>query len=72
MSHCCTAFQTASQIVFIDSAKGNDDLLLCGIHHRHLGIRGHARYLCGGTFEPGFSGEMWLNKVPTPVLHGLA
>jgi hypothetical protein len=42
---CHAAFETASQIRLIDSAKGGDDLLLCGIHRRHLVIRGHALFM---------------------------
>jgi hypothetical protein len=38
-----TAFETVSQIGVTDPIEGCDHLLLCGIHRRHLVIRGHCR-----------------------------
>jgi hypothetical protein len=59
-----TAFETVSQIDFTDFGEGNDDLLLGGIHHRHLVIRGHARYLCGRNLRAGIiQGSVgWLSE----------
>jgi hypothetical protein len=62
-THCGTAFQTFGQIEFSDCMEGDDHVLLCGKHHRHLAIGRHyparmsqfiSPIYVAGTFEPGF------------------
>jgi hypothetical protein len=44
-------------------AQHVDNLLLFGIHHRHLSIRGHAGIYVARTFEPQFSEAMPLTTL---------
>ena len=55
--HCHAAFETVSQIDFTDFGDGDDDLLLCGIHHRHLVIRRHRLFMWGELSSRDFRGN---------------
>ena len=51
----CT-FETVSHIRLTDFGEGDDHLLLCGIHHRHLAICGHALFMWRGLLSRDFRG----------------
>ncbi|MGA8192839.1 MAG: hypothetical protein WB902_05670, partial [Acetobacteraceae bacterium] len=53
-----TALETVGQIGLIDSAKGNDNLLLNDVSQFHFALSCHARIYAARKPEPDFFWEM--------------